>query len=385
MSRGLRAPRWRRPPAAAGARRGHRHRPDRHLGGPGAARRGWAVWLADADPAAAQLAADIGAGSCRGGAGELRPPAARRHGPADVAVLAVPPGGHRGDPGRGPGLGPGPLVHRRSQREGAADGTGRASWAATWPSFVPAGIRCPGGSGRARPRPGLTCSSAAPGDLPAVGDRAGAVAAVDRAGPGAAGRSRSGMAAAEHDRWVALVSHAPHAVAVAMAARLEKAPHGALAWRARGCATSPGSRPGKPGLWTQILAANAAMLARCWRRWRPTWPRRRPRWPGSPQGDEEAVKRPGRTAGARRSRGGQDPGEAGQAGTGLRDRPGGHPRPARRAGQAVPGGGRRPGSTSRTCGSSTRRACRSAWRSWRSGRRQRSGWSRRWRAGAVGR
>ena len=46
--------------------------------------RGAEVWLADTDPAAARLAADLGAGA------EL--PAAAARGPADLAVLAVPPG-----------------------------------------------------------------------------------------------------------------------------------------------------------------------------------------------------------------------------------------------------------------------------------------------------
>ena len=49
--------------------------------------RGVAVWLADADPAAARLAADIGAGEVLPATVLERPPA----GPADIAVLAVPP------------------------------------------------------------------------------------------------------------------------------------------------------------------------------------------------------------------------------------------------------------------------------------------------------
>ena len=46
--------------------------------------RGAEVWLADADPAAARLAADIGAGAVMPDDG---PPG----GPADLAVLAMPP------------------------------------------------------------------------------------------------------------------------------------------------------------------------------------------------------------------------------------------------------------------------------------------------------
>ncbi len=40
--------------------------------------------------------------------------------------------------------------------------------------------------------------------------------------------------AGEHDRWVALVSHAPHVVASAMAARLADAPPGALTLAGQG-------------------------------------------------------------------------------------------------------------------------------------------------------
>ena len=46
--------------------------------------RGTRVWLSDADPAAARLARDIGAGELLTGAGPA-------DGPADIAVLAVPP------------------------------------------------------------------------------------------------------------------------------------------------------------------------------------------------------------------------------------------------------------------------------------------------------
>jgi Prephenate dehydrogenase len=43
--------------------------------------------------------------------------------------------------------------------------------------------------------------------------------------------------AAAHDRWVALVSHAPHLVASAMAARLEAAPAERSTWPGRAFAT----------------------------------------------------------------------------------------------------------------------------------------------------
>ena len=73
----------------------------------------------------------------------------------------------------------------------------------------------------------------------------------------------------------------------------------------------------------------------------------------------------------------QDPGQAGRPGAGLRRRPGGHRRPAGRAGQALPGGGRR---RDQHRGRADRALARPAGRrgsSSRSGRRPPSGSSRR--------
>jgi prephenate dehydrogenase len=66
----------------------------------------------------------------------------------------------------------------------------------------------------------------------------------------------------EHDHWVALVSHAPHLVAAAMAAQLTDAPPGALGLAGQGLRDVTRIAAGDPGLWTQILAANAAPVAR---------------------------------------------------------------------------------------------------------------------------
>src|SRR6266567_1517820 len=119
---------------------------------------GAAVWLADLDPAAARFAAGLGAGD------EL-PQAGPPGGPADLAVLAMPP-------------------------------------AAVAPAL-----------------------------------------------------------AAAQDRWVALVSHVPHLVAAAMAARLERAQDAALALAGQGLRDVTRIAAGDTGLWTQILAANAAHAA----------------------------------------------------------------------------------------------------------------------------
>jgi prephenate dehydrogenase len=67
--------------------------------------------------------------------------------------------------------------------------------------------------------------------------------------------------AAAHDRWVALISHAPHLVAAAMAARLEAAPHEALELAGQGLRDVTRIAAGDTRLWTQILSANAEPVA----------------------------------------------------------------------------------------------------------------------------
>jgi prephenate dehydrogenase len=66
-----------------------------------------------------------------------------------------------------------------------------------------------------------------------------------------------------HDRWVALVSHAPHLVAVAMAARLAPAevPADALKLAGQGLRDVTRVAAGDSALWTQILVANAGPVA----------------------------------------------------------------------------------------------------------------------------
>ncbi len=63
--------------------------------------------------------------------------------------------------------------------------------------------------------------------------------------------------AAEHDQWVALVSHAPHVVAAAMAARLDAAPASALALAGQGLRDVTRIAASGADMWLQILAANA--------------------------------------------------------------------------------------------------------------------------------
>jgi prephenate dehydrogenase len=64
-----------------------------------------------------------------------------------------------------------------------------------------------------------------------------------------------------HDRWVALVSHAPHVVAAALAARLEGASPQALTLAGQGLRDTTRIAAGDPSLWLQILGANAGPVA----------------------------------------------------------------------------------------------------------------------------
>jgi len=236
---------------------------------------GVSVWLADQEPAAARLAADIGAGKvlpdplaapepaqaapAAGAPATLGPQ--EQDGPwADLAVLAVPPAAVA------PSLAAAQARHLarwytdvasvkalplRQAREQGCD----------LASFVPGHPL----SGRERSGP-----AAARADLflgrpwvicPGPQNPPEAVAAVlelvrcCRAEPVQAG-------ADEHDRWVALVSHAPHVVAAAMAAQLTDAPAGALGLAGQGLRDVTRIAGGDAGLWTQILAANAAPVAR---------------------------------------------------------------------------------------------------------------------------
>jgi prephenate dehydrogenase len=214
--------------------------------------RGTAVWLADADPAAARLAADIGAGA------EL-PEGGPPGGPADLVVLAMPP-----------------------EAVAPALAGAQARGLARWYTDVASVKELP--LARARE---LGCDLAAfAGGHPLSGrERSGPAAArvdlflgrtwaicpLPETAPAAvaavAGLARAcgarpvPMSAADHDRWAALVSHVPHAVAAAMAARLEPAPLGALDLAGQGLRDVTRIAAGDTSLWTQILAANAAHSA----------------------------------------------------------------------------------------------------------------------------
>jgi prephenate dehydrogenase len=220
--------------------------------------RGTAVWLADRDPALARLAADIGAGTLLPGSWPPAPaaPGAWR---AELAVIAVPPAA----------VG---AVLADAQAAGLARWYTDVASVKSYPLVQARALGCdlstfvPGHpiSGRERSGP-----AAARADLflgrpwvicPPPGASAEAVAAV-AALARACGAEPVTTSAGEHDRWVGLVSHAPHLVSAAMAARLTDAPASALALAGQGLRDVTRIAAGDAELWTQILGANAGPVA----------------------------------------------------------------------------------------------------------------------------
>ncbi len=217
---------------------------------------GAAVWLADSDPAAARLAADLGAGE------PLPETPAASWVRADVAVIAVPPAAVA-------------ATLAALQARGAA-GLARCY------TDVASVKQLPVAQARAL---GCDLSSYVPGHPLAGREKHGPAAARADLFLGrtwalcpapetseeatetvtelvrACGAVPMRTEAAAHDRWVALTSHAPHLVAAAMAARLEAAPHEALELAGQGLRDVTRIAAGDTGLWTQILSANAGPVA----------------------------------------------------------------------------------------------------------------------------
>ena len=218
--------------------------------------RGVTVWLADSDPAAARLAADIGAGTVLPGDVPDGPPPG---GPADVAVLAVPPQAVAPTLARAQAAGLArwytdvASVKSLPVRQARAAGCDMASFVPGHPlsgreRSGPAAARADLFLGR----PWVICP-----DPPAPAAGLAAIEALARI----CGAEPVQVSAAEHDRWVALVSHAPHVLSAAMAARLAEASDGALFLAGQGLRDVTRIAAGDTGLWTQILAANAAPVA----------------------------------------------------------------------------------------------------------------------------
>ena len=302
-------PRRRSAAPARGQRRGHRHRPDRHLGGAGAAR----------------------AGRRRSG---WPTPTRRRPGwpPTSARARCCPTAGPPGRPGRprrarhaarGRGAGPGRARRRAAWPAGtptwpasrSCRWPGPASSAATWPSFVPGHPL----SGRERSGP-----AAARADLflgrpwvicPLPADRARRPSPRST-GPGPGLRRPAGPACpppstTAGSRWSRTRrtwSRRPWPPGWSTRRRRRAGP-GRPGPARRDQDRGRGHRPvdADPG------GQRGARRARCSPRWRPTSPRRPTRWPGSPRATSEAVKHLAGLLERGRSGGGPDPGQARRA------------------------------------------------------------------------
>jgi prephenate dehydrogenase len=216
--------------------------------------KGAEVFLSDADPATAKLAADLGAGT-------VVPDLRDAKGIADVAVLAMPPAVVGGELAFAQecaiadvytDVASVKVLPARQARDLGCD----------LETYVPAHPL----AGREKHGP-----AAAQADL--FLGRTWAVCPLPETAREAVG-AVTGLAVAcgadpvvtdpeTHDRWVALVSHAPHLVAVAMAARLapSSVPADALKLAGGGLRDVTRIAAGDSALWTQILSANAGPVA----------------------------------------------------------------------------------------------------------------------------
>jgi prephenate dehydrogenase len=212
------------------------------------------VFLSDFDPAVARLAADLGAGV-------VVPDLREAKGIADVAVLAMPPAY----------VGPELLS---AQDSAVADVYTDVASVKVLPVAQARGLGCaldtyvPAHPLAGRERQG---PAAAQADLflgrtwalcPLPETAPDAVAAVTALAI-ACGAVPVTTDPETHDRWVALVSHAPHLVAAAMAARLAPSavPADALRLAGQGLRDVTRVAAGDTAMWTQILSANAAPVA----------------------------------------------------------------------------------------------------------------------------
>ncbi|WP_329520188.1 prephenate dehydrogenase [Spirillospora sp. NBC_01491] len=213
--------------------------------------RGAEVLLSDRDEAALRLAVELGAGEALpdGGPGT----------PADLAVLAVPPAAVA------------VTLLDAQKRRLAAVYTDVASVKAL-PLEQAAGLGCDlatfvaghplagserSGPAAARPdlflgRPWALCPAAETSDAAVT-----TVTALARA----CGAEPAVVEAGEHDRAVALVSHGPHVVSAAVAARLTGAGDVALGLAGQGVRDVTRIAASDPRLWIGILSANSEPVA----------------------------------------------------------------------------------------------------------------------------
>jgi prephenate dehydrogenase len=212
------------------------------------------VWLSDADPGTARLAADLAGGTV---VSDLRD----AKGIADIAVLAMPP----------------TAVGRElafAQECAVADVYTDVASVKVLPARQARDLHCDlAAYVPAHPLAGRERHGPAAAQTDLFLGRTWAICPLPETS-GEAVDAVAGLAIAcgadpvvtdpeTHDRWVALVSHAPHLVAVAMAARLapSNVPADALKLAGQGLRDVTRIAAGDSGLWTQILTANAGPVA----------------------------------------------------------------------------------------------------------------------------
>jgi prephenate dehydrogenase len=247
---------------------------------------GTQVWLADTDADALSLAVSLGAGAVLPDA--VLPDAGLPAGPADVAVLAVPP-----------------IAVAAQLRAAQARGLARCYTDVASVKELPLAqareLGCdiasyvPGHplSGRERSGPAAARAdlfTGRPWVLCPQPDNAAAAVELATALAAACGAQPVVVPAADHDQWVALVSHAPHAVAAAMAARLEHAPASALVLAGQGLRDVTRVAAAGAGMWMQILAANAGPASAVLRDVAADLSRAADALDGLAAGDEQAAK-----------------------------------------------------------------------------------------------
>jgi prephenate dehydrogenase len=206
------------------------------------------VWLADQDDEAVRLAVNLGAG-------EPLPADGVPGGPADVAVLAVPPSAVAAE-------------LRAAQVRGLARAYTDVASVKELPLAGARELGCdlasylPGHplSGRERSGPAAARADLFVGRPWVLCPQTANTVTTVTLGTGlaeACGALPVAVSSADHDQWVALISHAPHLVAAAMAARLERAPESALALAGQGLRDVTRIAASGASMWLQILTANA--------------------------------------------------------------------------------------------------------------------------------
>jgi prephenate dehydrogenase len=212
--------------------------------------KGGQVWLADRDPASLRLAVELGAG--------VPLPDAGLDEPAVLAVIAVPPGAVA-------------ATLLDAQKRGLARAYTDVASVKARPLLAAAELGCDlstfvaGHPLAGRERSGPAAAQAdlflgRPWAMCPAGSSPEAVAAVTELA-GICGANPLTMDALEHDKAVAVVSHGPHVVSAAVAARLADAEDTALGLAGQGVRDVTRIAASDPALWIGILTANAEPVA----------------------------------------------------------------------------------------------------------------------------